>query len=324
MTIIAPLFVLLGVGVIAGFWRRFQTAQAGLNAFVFTFSLPAFLFTALASAPISAGIPLPFLLVSFALPAMLALGTYGSFCLWKRVSPRDSGSDTAGPFVVAATYGNVGYLGVPIAMSIVGPSAALAAALGQLLHNLIFMVGYPLVKSFGRPANSATADGSARMPALLWRILKRSLLLNPVAIGVATGALASVLPVEIPHVLNASIMLLGQAAVPTAMFAVGLSIKPALEGMRSGSVPLGAVLIASSVKILILPLLTILALVLLSGSLAPEWVATAVIMSAMPVSSTASIIVFEYDGDTRLTSAATLLTSIAGIFTIPAMLALTP
>ncbi|GAB2549750.1 AEC family transporter [Leucobacter ruminantium] len=320
---IAPLFVLLGVGMAAGFSQRFRSAQAGLNAFVFTFSLPAFLFTALSKAPIAEGIPLPFVVVSFALPGAVALVVYAAALIRRRSSRGDSGPILAGPLAVAATYGNVGYLGVPIAMSIVGPGAALAAALGQLLHNVLFMVGYPLLKSIG---SGAPAAGSAlsRLLSVLWTVLKRSVLLNPVVLGVVAGVLAGALPVEIPEVIDASITMLGQAAVPAAMFAVGLSIKPAFEGMRSGSVPLGAVLLASAVKLLALPLLTILALLPLGGSLAPEWVATAVIMAAVPVSSTASIIVFEYDGDTRLTSATTLLTSVAAIVTVPLMIALTP
>lgn len=324
--IIAPLFVLLGVGMIAGFSQRFRSAQAGLNAFVFTFSLPAFLFTALAKAPISDGVPLPFVAVSFVLPGAVAAAVYGACLLRRRSSRREGGAVAPGPLAVAATYGNVGYLGVPIAMSVIGPSAALAAALGQLLHNVLFMVGYPLLKSIGGSSSDGSGSGSAiaRLGELLWRVLKRSVLLNPVVLGVAAGVIAAALPVEIPEVLDASITMLGQAAVPTAMFAVGLSIKPAFEGMRSGSVPLGAVLLASAVKLVVLPLATIAALALFGGDLAPAWVAAAVIMAAMPVSSTASIIVFEYDGDTRLTSATTLLTSIAAIITVPAMIVLIP
>lgn len=320
---IAPLFVLLGVGMAAGFSQRFRSAQAGLNAFVFTFSLPAFLFTALSKAPIAEGVPLPFVVVSFALPGAVALLVYAAALIRRRSSRGGPGSILAGPLAVAATYGNVGYLGVPIAMSVVGPGAALAAALGQLLHNVLFMVGYPLLKSIGSGA-PASSSALSRLFAVLWTVLKRSVLLNPVVLGVVAGVLAGALPVEIPEVIDASITMLGQAAVPAAMFAVGLSIKPAFEGMRSGSVPLGAVLLASAVKLLALPLLTILALLPLGGSLTPEWVATAVIMAAVPVSSTASIIVFEYDGDTRLTSATTLLTSVAAIVTVPLMIVLTP
>lgn len=39
--LVAPLFVLLGIGMAAGFAQRFRSAQAGLNAFVFNFALPA-------------------------------------------------------------------------------------------------------------------------------------------------------------------------------------------------------------------------------------------------------------------------------------------
>lgn len=323
--IIAPLFVVLGIGMLAGFSHRFRSAQAGLNAFVFNFSLPAFLFTALAHAPISDGVPLVFVLVSFALPGLVALAVYGLSWWRQREAELPGGGAVApGPLAIAAAYGNVGYLGVPIVMSIVGPSAALAAALGQLLHNVVFMVGYPLLKSLSIVDGRPSASRLRRVCGVSWRVLKRSVLLNPVALGVAAGVLVGAAPFTLPEVLDASITMLGQAAVPAAMFAVGLSIKAAFEGMRSGSVPIGAVLFASTVKLLVLPLLTILVLLPFVGSLGTVWIAAAVIMAAMPVSSTASIIVFEYDGDTRLTGATTLLTSVVAVVTIPVMIVLIP
>ena len=327
--VIAPLFVILGVGMAAGFSARFRSAQAGLHSFVYTFALPAFLFTALARAPIAEGVPFPFLIVSFVLPGAVAAVVYlGSALLHKakRQTPtqlRNAPSVTPGPLALAATYGNVGYLGVPIAMSLVGPSAALAAALGQLLHNVIFMFGYPLFKSILSGAGSDSTSRIGRLTGMLWHVLKRSILLNPVILGAAAGVAVGLSPFTIPAVLDESITLLGQAAVPTAMFAVGLSIKSAFEGMRSGSVPLGAVLLASAIKLVALPLATLATLTLLGGDLDPTWIVVAVIMAAVPVSSTASILAFEYDGDTRLTSAVTLITSVAAIVTIPAMIALT-
>ncbi|MFV0433036.1 MAG: AEC family transporter [Leucobacter sp.] len=322
--IIAPLFMLLGLGIVAGFSSRFRSAQGGLNSFVFTFSLPAFLFTALADAPLADNLPVVFIAVSFALPGAVALAVYSACLLWQRVRRCGNDAVVPGPLAVAATYGNVGYLGVPIAMSVIGPSAALAAALGQLLHNLLFMVGYPLLKSISDSGSAPQGSTFARLLEVLWLVLKRSVLLNPVVLGVAAGVLVNVLSVELPEALDSSITMLGQAAVPTAMFAVGLSIKPAFEGMRSGSVPFGAVLVASTVKLAVLPLTTLLALMLFGSDLADPWILTAVIMAAMPVSSTANILVHQYDGDTRLSSATTLFTSIAAIITVPAMIALGP
>ncbi|RKQ83784.1 hypothetical protein U746_3081 [Mycolicibacterium mucogenicum 261Sha1.1M5] len=315
LSTIAPMFVLLGVGMVAGFAPRFRSAQAGLNAFVFTFALPAFLFVAVTNAPIRDGVPLAFVGISLGVTALVyALVYLGAFLV------RGRGNLAPGPLAVAATYGNVGYLGVPIVLSVAGPGAALGAALGQLLHNMLFMVGYPLLKSIRGGATGGDGDRGRGGWTLFWRLAKGSLLLNPVVLAVAAGAVVGLLDLAVPAVLTASLEMLGGAAVPAAMFAVGLTIKPAFEGLRSGSVSIVGVAVASAVKLVGLPLVTLLAVVLFGGGLAPQWVASAVIMAAMPVSSTASVIVFEYDGDVRLVGATTLVTSVIALVTIPLIL----
>lgn len=329
LSVIAPMFILLGVGMAAGFAPRFQSAQAGLNAFVFYFSLPAFLFVAVTNAPIRDGVPLAFVWISLGVTALVFALVHVVAWAVRAASASKAAGLMPGPMAVAATYGNVGYLGVPIVMSVIGHEAALGAALGQLLHNMLFMVGYPLLRSLrggtpgGTPGDSPDGGGTLRaVGALLWRVAKGALLLNPVVLGVVAGVLVGALGIELPGVVTASISMLGQAAVPAAMFAVGLSIKPALAGMRSGHIPVSAVAIASAVKLGVLPLATFAAVLVFGADLAPQWVGAAVIMAAMPVSSTASIIVFEYDGDVRLVGATTLVTSVVAVVTIPLVLLL--
>ena len=332
--LVAPLFVLLGIGMAAGFAQRFRSAQAGLNAFVFNFALPAFILMALAEAPVSDGVPLAFVVTSFVVPGALAFAVGGAARLWSRVRARraaahgrgasDSGAVAPGPLAIASTYGNVGYLGVPIVLSVVGPQAALAAALGQLLHNVLFMVGYPLLKALQHRRHGVDEAAKTGLFELVWRVFTRAVLVNPVMISVVLGLILGALPVTMPDVFRESLGMLGQAAVPAAMFAVGLSIKPAFEGMRSGAVPVTAVLIASTVKLAVLPAVTIVVLLAFGASLGSSWIAAAVIMAAMPVSSTASILVFEYDGDARVTSATTLVTSVVAVITIPLAILATP
>lgn len=317
MPIIAPLFILLGLGIFAGYFRRFREAQPGINAFVFYFALPAYLFMAIADTPISEGVPPSFVLVSLGITtAVAALVAFAAHLSQRRSRSRVP----LGPLALAATYGNVGYLGVPVTISVLGTEAALAAALGQMLHNILFMAGYPLIKSLTgteKVGFSAKAIGT-----LLWRVLQRSLLLNPVVLSAVLGAIVGSLQIPVPQIIATSATVLGQAAVPAAMFSVGLAMKPAFDGMRAGSVPLPAVLAASAVKLIVLPLATLVAIQVFGKNLEPDWVACAVILASMPVSSTASILSFEYDGDAELVGATTLLTSLASVLTIPLMMML--
>ncbi|MBV0895771.1 AEC family transporter [Microbacterium sp. NC79] len=317
--IIAPMFLLLGVGMAAGFSERFRSAQPGLNAFVFYFSLPAFIFVAVANAPLNDGVPLSFIMISLGVTALVFALAYAGAGLVYRLRKTPAENVQPGAFAIASTYGNVGYLGVPIVLSVLGPEAALGAALGQLLHNVLFMVGYPLLKTFGAQSRGRKGGSIARM---LWNVAKKSIVFNPVVISVVAGVIVGLTEVRLPAVLSGSIEMLGQAAVPTAMFAVGLTIKPAWEGIRSRSVPPIGVALATIAKLGVLPLATLVAVLMLGDSLAPEWGAAAVIMAAMPISSTANIVVFEYDGDSRLVGASTLVTSVLAVATIPLIISL--
>jgi len=317
LEIIAPMFLLLGVGMAAGFFQRFRSAQAGLNAFVFSFSLPAYIFIAVADAPLGEGVPLSFVTISLGVTAASFAVAYLATSVGRR---RGSTRGSApGPFAVAATYGNVGYLGIPIAITVLGAEAALAAALGQLLHNVLFMVGYPLMKTIGEEARGARRE---RLIFSLWRIAKKAIVFNPIVIGVVAGVTVGLTGLRLPGVLIDATAMLGQAAVPVAMFAVGLAIKPAWEGFRSKSVSWVEVGVASVFKLAILPLATLLVVLALGDELATGWGATAVILACMPVSSTASILVYEYDGDTRVVGATTLVTSALAIATIPLLITL--
>lgn len=320
LSIIAPLFLILGVGIVAGLRQRFRGAHAGMNAFVFYISLPAFLFVAVSGAPLS-DVPFAFVGITLGVTGAVFALVFGLTTLRRRSTPGGS-AVTPGILSIAATYGNVGYLGVPIALSIVGPEAALAAALGQLLHNVLFMVGYPVLKSIGSSRAVPPQGGKTSSLAVLWLLTKQSILLNPVTLSIAAGLLVNVLHLELPEPVALSIEMLGGAAVPTAMFAVGLTIKPAFEGVRSGGVSVGAVVVSSVVKLAVLPLATLSAVLVFGGGLAQPWVAVAVIMAAMPVSSTASVLAFEYDGDSRVVAATTLVTSMFAVITIPALITL--
>ncbi len=321
LAVIAPLFVLLGVGIAAGFSKRFQSAQAGLNAFVFYFSLPAYIFVAVANAPMNNGVPLGFIALVLGATTLVYFAAYAASLIQRKFSRAREHRVIPGPFAIAATYGNAGYLGIPIVMSVYGPDAALGAAIGQLLHNVLFMVGYPLLKSFGSAAQGKPEQRWRGIGDVLWRVCKRSILLNPIVLSVVAGVLVSMLEIRVPEVLSLSIEMFGNAAVPAAMFAVGLTVKPAFEGMATGGVSIGAVLSASVIKLLVLPLATLGIAMLFGGELAALWIAIAVVMAAMPVSSTASIVVFEYDGDTRLVAAVTLITSLVATVTIPIIIA---
>lgn len=303
---VLPLLLLIWVGFFASASRRVADAEAGLNTFVLWFALPAFLFSAVAEAPIDQGVPIWFFVVSMAVPTVCFAVTWAGLAL----SNRSRGAARAA--ALAAGYGNVGYLGVPVVISVLGPEAGLAAGLGQLGPNLLFMVGYPVIAALStNNPEQAAAGGDGEQESLARRlgaVVRRALLLNPVALAVLAGVLVGLAPWGLPPVLGSLVDLFSAAAVPAALFAIGLALRPALRGLRSGDVPVTAVAAATAVKMLLLPGLTIAALMLLGADLTSMWAAAAVLMATMPTSATAYLLAAEHDGRRGL-GASTVFTS---------------
>ena len=73
---------------------------------------------------------------------------------------RTSGAFNPSPIVLGATFGNVGYMGVPIALALIGPQAGLACGVIQLLHNVVFLSGYPIMRQLllGQSAHEEHVD----------------------------------------------------------------------------------------------------------------------------------------------------------------------
>lgn len=302
-----PFFLLLGVGVVAGRTQRFAGAEPAINAFVFWIALPAFLFIAIAKTDPSQGVPLAFAGVGLVVTTAVTVGSYVLARLvpaWRRVGPA--------PFSLTVGYGNVGYLGVPIVIALAGPDAALAAGLSQLIHNLLFMIGYPLIRTIAAHRAEGQSDGLPIRP-----ILKRAILANPVVLSVFAGLAVAMLKPPIPEVVTTTIALLGQAAVPAAMFAIGLTLRPALAGILAGGIPPATIIAASVLKLVALPGATLAAVLLFPTELSGSWGPTLVLMAAMPVSSTAFILSQQYDHDGRFASATIVATSAAAIVTVP-------
>ncbi|MBO0595890.1 AEC family transporter [Nesterenkonia sp. E16_7] len=328
LAVIGPMFLVLGVGFTAGFVPRFRSAQDHLNGFLFYFALPTFIYTAMVTAPPTAGFPvLAVAIVAVVTPLVSIALYYGSFLFG------DRGREGAAATSLAGSFGNVGYFGIPVSISVIGPEAGLAAGIVHMMHNLIYLNGYPLVRtivaaraepSAASGANAADARKTGRAAGVgqllrtqIWPILKRALLLNPVFIAMGLALLVVFSPLGLPAPINESVSLLGQTAVPLALFCVGLALHPAIEGIRSGGVPKRLITLGTLGKILVLPLLTWLAVLPFYDQLGPVWAGTLIIIAAMPSSTTVYIFAQQYEGDGRLAASILVTSTLACLITLP-------
>ena len=140
-----PLFGLILLGYISGRLHSLPAeGLAWLNFFIVYVALPALFFRLLSQTPVSEFANTAFLLRT-------TLGTFIVFCLSFSVA-RLLRRDTIKVATIqgfAGAYGNIGYLGPPLAIAAFGPEAGVPVALVFCLDNAMHFTLAPLLMAFG-------------------------------------------------------------------------------------------------------------------------------------------------------------------------------
>ena len=228
------------------------------KAAFFVFS-PALLFIVLGDADIQ--VLFSDLLPVSALAAVGALVLYVVIAVVSRV--RGAGRLTVGG--LAASYVNSNNIGLPLAAYILG-DPALAAPV--LLFQLIVM----------SPVALTILDISSHGSLSARRILSGPIR-NPLIIGSIRGVVVSWWDLELPDIIHEPLDLLGQAAVPTLLFALGLSL--ASQRLWEAREFRREIAVAAIVKLSVMPLIAWL-LGVFVFSLDDHALFTVVILAALP------------------------------------------
>lgn len=305
---VIPLFLVILIGYIASRWHKFSAAEAAFSAFVFHIALPALLFQLAARSDLSTGVPAAVPIVIALAAGIFAALVFGGLRLSSKGSARETMTTT-----MSASYGNVSYLGVPLVLGVLGTAGGLAASMGQLFHNIIFMVIYPMLHGMIARERGPEVSFWNQMRAVIYQ----ALLKNPVVWAVTLGLVVSSANLTMPQPLTALTDVLAGAAAPGALFAIGLSMRRAVRVLREGNLRLGPIGVAALAKLALLPALTALLLVWISPDLPLVWKATVVLMAGMPTSATAFVLAQANNGDARPTAAIIVVTNAAAVLTLP-------
>ncbi len=205
-----PFFAVIGLGYWAGRTGFFnQEATAYLTKFVFYFALSAMLFRF--SANLSLGEVWDWPLVA----AYLA-GTLVVYCIALSVAWfRRLETPLAAMEAQCAVIGNTGFLGVPMLVLLMGE-----AAIGPIM--LVLAVDLIVFSSLIVILITAARDGRMSV-RILWPVT-RGLLQNPMIVAMSAGLIWSALSLPIPAPVNEFLTILGGAATPGALFAIGASL----------------------------------------------------------------------------------------------------
>ncbi|AYE84950.1 MAG: AEC family transporter [Sulfitobacter sp.] len=205
-----PFFALIGLGYWAGRTRFFSAeATAYLTKFVFYFALSAMLFR------FSANLSLAEVWDSRLVAAYL-WGTAFVYAIASLVGfLRGLDVATNGIEAQCAVIGNTGFLGVPMLTLLLGPEAIGPVLLALTVDMIIFSSLIVILITGSR-------EGQLRLATL--KIVGLGLLKNPMIVAITLGFLWSGFGIPIPVPLNEFLAILGGAATPGALFAIGASL----------------------------------------------------------------------------------------------------
>ena len=307
LTILIPLFLIILVGFAASYSPRFKKSASPINSLVFYIALPALLFMAVVrDTPLQdfPGSYLPIILITIIATSLILFATI--FLASGGVARR------AAKVAMGGAYGNVVYFAIPIAFGVLGPGAAVTIGIGQMVHNLFYMIFYPVVVS--------VLPGGHKVS--FWSVFKRALLFNPVAMSILLGLAFGYSGLQLPNVVAEGALLIGQIATPGALFSIGLSFRDSFKAFKGGGVRIGDLVVAVFGKLIVLPVITYFTVQWFFPELPALWAASLLVMAAMPTSTTAYLTSEEYDDDASLLAAIVVVTSLVSIFTIPLFLLL--
>lgn len=297
-----PLFALIATGFVAGRTRLLGRDGSGaLNVFVTWFALPALLFSAIANVRLAEVLNLPFI-AAFGLVIVIVFG------VGMMMARLGSGAGLAHMSLhgLSAAYGNVGYIGIPLCLYALGPQGAVPAAAATCL-------GSAFLLTFATVLIETDQQAGRGVWRTVWRVLS-AVAQSPVLIAIVLGGVVSTLGVVMPVPLQRFLDLIGAAAAPCALFAIGLFLSN--TSIRANLCEVGLVTIA---KVLLQPLLA-LAIVPWFLPLDSVWAQAALLMAALPTASNAFVLAKQYDIFVEEASAAVLLSTALSVLTVSAML----
>lgn len=296
-----PFFAILGLGYFAA-WRGFfsEQATAHLTKFVFYFALSAMIFHFAARLSLTEVFHGPSVLAYFA----ATLAVYVLVTVVALV--RGVGMEEAIIEAQSAAIGNVGFLGIPMLVLLMG-SQAIGPVMIVLAIDL-FVFGSLLVIVV-----SAKRDG--RMSVAVLGSIALGLVKNPMIMAIAMGLLWAGLNIPIPQPLGEFLTLLGAAATPGALFAIGASLASKSAERKSIAIWL------STAKLALHPMaVAFTALVLFD---VPPFAASVMIAAAaMPTAGNVYILAQHYGIAPVRVSSTILISTIISVVSLTVVIAL--
>jgi len=301
-SLVIPLFGLIFLGYLSGRIKRFPLeGLTWLNFFIVYVALPALFFRLLSRTPVH----------EFANTRFLFNTTLGTFlifvlcfCLAKIISKADTSSATIQGF--AGAYGNIGYMGPPLAIAAFGPQAGVPVALVFCLDNAMHFTLAPTLM--------AVAENKPQNKVRIACDIGNKIFSHPFILATIAGMLAAVFSLKVPSAIDQLLLSLSNAAAPCALFAMGVTA--ALRPLKRVPTELSYLI---PVKLLIHPLLMYWLLSDLPD-LQPVWLYSAVLLAALPTATNVFVLAQQYQVWEERASSAVVVSTLFSLITVTVFL----
>lgn len=295
-----PFFALIGLGWWAGRARFFTPeATAYLTKFVFYFALSAMLFRFAANLSLAEIYD-----TRFALAYLWGCGVVYAIAMavafLRRISVEEAAIEAQ-----CAVIGNTGFLGVPMLVLLLGQAAAGPVLMVLAIDLIVFSSLITLI---------ITGAREGRMSVSAIRVLAIGLLKNPMIVSMVLGLAWSATGQPVPAPVNDFLSLLGGAATPGALFAIGAS----LASKSAERVRIAAWL--SFCKLVLHPAAVAFAALWLFA-VEPYAAGVMIAAAALPVAGNVYILAQHYGVAPQRVSASILISTAVSILTVTAVIA---
>ncbi len=295
-----PFFAIIGLGYGAGRLKFFgEEATANLTKFVFYFALSAMLFRFSANLSLAEIWDWPFVYAYVSGSMVIYLLATGVAVIRKRPVAE------AAVEAQCAVVGNVGFLGIPMLIALMG-EAAIGPVMLVLAADLIVFGSLIVILITG------SRDGRMRLSIL--RTVGLGLLKNPMIVAIVLGLSFSGSGLAMPEVANDFLSILGAAATPGALFAIGAS----LAGKSAERLAVAGWL--SVAKLLLHPAAVAVA-ALMIFAVDPFSASVMIAAAALPVAGNVYILAQHYGAAPQRVSASILLSTAGSVITVSAWIA---
>ncbi|MEM7641125.1 MAG: AEC family transporter [Pseudomonadota bacterium] len=297
-----PFFALIALGYFAGRTRFFTPeATAYLTKFVFYFALSAMLFNFAANLTLG-DIFDPNFILAYLWGCGIVYLIATAVGLFRGLSVAEAAVEAQ-----VGTIGNVGFLGIPMFILLLGPESA-GPMLMVLATDLIVFSSLIVILITG------SREGRVGLTTL--RTVALGLVKNPMIVSISAGILWSATGRELWIPVNEFLTILGAAATPGALFAIGAS----LAGKSAERLSVASWL--TFCKLILHPAAVALSALVLFPVADPFAATVMISAAALPVAGNVYILAQHYGVAPQRVSAAILVSTALSIVTVSVIIGL--